>query len=50
VDFIAHRKVPNPAIPIPALDVPYAAPTVENTIYMSAPDHAMEEFLDEQHR
>lgn len=32
----AYRNVPRPAIPIPALDVPYAAPTVEKTIFMSA--------------
>ncbi len=29
-----YRNVPNPAIPIPAFDVPYAAPTVDITIYV----------------
>jgi hypothetical protein len=27
-----HLKVPRPAIPMPAFEVPYAAPTVEKTI------------------
>jgi hypothetical protein len=29
---MTHLKVPRPAIPIPAFEVPYAAPTVEKTI------------------
>lgn len=31
-DAATHLKVPIPAIPIPALDVPYAAPMVERVI------------------
>lgn len=29
---LTYLKVPSPAIPIPAFDVPYAAPTVERVI------------------
>ena len=34
---LTHLKAPRPAIPMPALAVPYAAPTVDNTICIVRP-------------